>query len=64
METTVFEKFTEMDALWNEFKANHTIFAEKGNKAAAGRARKSIQSLEKLITGYKQSNTEHVKASK
>ena len=64
METTVFEKFTEMDALWNEFKTNHLIFEDKGNKAAAGRARKSIQSLKKCITAYKQSNTEHVKASK
>ena len=63
MEKTVFEQFAEMEALWNDFAANHTAYANKGNKAAAGRARKAINSLKKLITGYKQANVEQVKAA-
>ena len=63
MEKTVFEQYTEMEALWNEFAANHTTYANKGNKAAAGRARKAINSLKKLITSYKQANVESVKGA-
>lgn len=62
MSKTVFEQFAEMEALWNDFSENHKTFEVKGNKAAAGRARKSINSLKKLITAYKQSNVEATKA--
>ncbi|NBW58317.1 histone H1 [bacterium] len=63
MEKTVFEQFSEMEALWNEFAANHTAYVNKGNKAAAARARKAINSLKKMVTKYKQANVEHVKAA-
>jgi hypothetical protein len=63
MESTVFESYAAIEALWNEFKANHDVYAEKGNKAAAGRARKAINELKKHITGYKQASVEHVKSN-
>ena len=62
MEQTVFEQFTEMKKLWDEFETNHKIFEEKENKSAAARARKAVNSLKKLITNYKQASSEHVKS--
>jgi hypothetical protein len=47
------ELFTNMEAHWNEFVDNHTKYVEKGNKAAATRARKSIGELKKLVTEYR-----------
>ena len=43
------ELFTEISNHFDEFKANHETFNEKGNKAAAGRARKAIGENKKLI---------------
>jgi hypothetical protein len=63
METTVFESYSAIEALWNEFAENHTKYAVKGNKAAAGRARKAINELKKHITGYKKASVEHAKAN-
>ena len=36
------ELFTNMKTLWEAFEENHTTFTDKGNKAAATRARKSV----------------------
>jgi len=46
----LYEKMTEH---WNEFADNHTKFTEKGNKAAATRARKAVGELKKLVTEYR-----------
>ena len=64
MEKTVFEIKANLDVLWTGFTINHTTFADTGNKAAAARARKSINEIKKLITGYKKASVEHIKADK
>ena len=46
------ELFTKMETQWNEFNENHSKFTEKGNKAAATRARKAVGELKKLVTAY------------
>tara|TARA_R100001509_G_C4787063_1_gene188424 strand:+ start:172 stop:357 length:186 start_codon:yes stop_codon:yes gene_type:complete len=57
------ELFTEMETHWNEFNDNHSKFIEKGNRAAATRARKAIGEIKKLVTEYrKQSVAESKKA--
>jgi hypothetical protein len=57
------ELYDTMDAQWSEFKDNHSKFVEKGNRAAATRARKAIGELKKLVTEYrKQSVSESKKA--
>jgi hypothetical protein len=58
---TVFEIYTEMESLWDTFKANHATFVEKENKAAAGRARKAINELKKHVTAYKKASVESTK---
>jgi hypothetical protein len=58
---TVFEIYTEMEVLWESFKANHAIYAEKENKSAAGRARKAINELKKHVTAYKKASVESTK---
>jgi len=64
MEKTVFEIKTDLENLWKEFDENHTIYKEKGNKAAAGRARKAINEIKKHITAYKKASVDHVKSIK
>lgn len=64
MEKTVFEMYTEIELLWKEFSENHAIYADKGNKAAAARARKAINELKKHITNYKKASMDSVKAGK
>ena len=57
------ELFTEMETHWNDFTDNHSKFIEKGNRAAATRARKAIGEIKKLVTEYrKQSVAESKKA--
>jgi hypothetical protein len=58
---TVLELYTEMESLWETFKSNHATFAEKENKAAAGRARKAINELKKYVTAYKKASVESTK---
>ena len=62
--TNVFEIKTEMENLWKEFSENHAVYETKGNKAAAGRARKAINELKKHVTAYKKASVEHAKAGK
>ena len=64
MEQTVFEIKATMESLWKEFNDNHAIYEEKGNKAAAARARKAINELKKHVTAYKKASMEHVKSGK
>ena len=47
------ELFEQMEQLWNDFQDNHSKFVDKGNKAAATRARKSIGDLKKMVTEYR-----------
>ena len=47
------ELFEQMEELWIDFQDNHSKFVDKGNKAAATRARKSIGELKKLVTEYR-----------
>jgi hypothetical protein len=64
MSTTVFEIKNEMETLWKDFSENHAIYEEKGNKAAAARARKAINELKKHVTGYKKASVEQIKSGK
>lgn len=61
---TVFEINAELENLWKEYSENHAIYADKGNKAAAARARKAINEMKKHVTAYKKASVEHVKAAK
>ena len=45
--------YTKMKDLWNTFEDNHAKFTDKGNKAAATRARKSIGELKKIVSEYR-----------
>ena len=47
------ELYDSIKELWEDFDSNHNVFAEKGNKAAAGRARKAIGEIKKLVTEYR-----------
>lgn len=42
------EKTTEMESLVENFKVEYDKFSEKGNKAAATRARKHLQEIRNL----------------
>jgi hypothetical protein len=61
METT--KLFTDMKTLWEAFEDNHSTFTDKGNKAAATRARKAIGELKKLVTGYRKESVIESKRS-
>ena len=50
------ELFTKMETYWNDFNENHSKFTEKGNKAAATRARKAVGELKKLVTEYRKAS--------
>jgi len=57
------ELYDVMKDQWAEFEENHTKFVDKGNRAAATRARKAIGEIKKLVTEYrKQSVSESKKA--
>jgi len=47
------EIYEIMESHWNNFKENHDRFNEKGVKAAAVRARKSINEIRKLASKYR-----------
>jgi|APSaa5957512493_1039668.scaffolds.fasta_scaffold05306_2 hypothetical protein len=53
--------YNDMQELWEQFSENHAVFAAKGTKAAAARARKAINNLKKLITPYKKQSVEDCK---
>ena len=58
---TTLELFDQMKTLWTEFEDNHLKFTEKGNKAAATRARKSVGDLKKLGTEYRKESVNESK---
>ena len=55
------ETFEQMSTLWNDFVENHNKFTEKGTKSAAGKARKSIGDLKKLVTEYRKQSVDSCK---
>ena len=56
------ELYEQIEELFETFQHNHKTFAEKGNKAAGGRARKSIGEIKKLVTGYRQASISESKS--
>ena len=61
MSTT--QLYDTLNDLWEQFQENHRKFAEKGNKAAATRARKSIGEIKKLVTDYRKQSVLESKRS-
>ena len=59
--SVVNELFNTIQEHYTEFEANHLEFVEKGNKAAAGRARKHIGEIKKLVTGYRKESVSSCK---
>ena len=55
------EIYDSLKELWEDFDSNHNVFIEKGNKAAAGRARKNIGEIKKLVTEYRKSSVAECK---
>ena len=53
--------YNELNDLWENFQENHSVFSEKGTKAAGGRARKAIGEIKKLVTGYRQASVSESK---
>ena len=54
--TNTNELYETMNNLWEEFQTNHRTFTDKGNKAAAGRARKAVGEVKKLVTDYRKAS--------
>jgi hypothetical protein len=50
------ELYGQLNELWEQFQENHRAHAEKGNKAAGGRARKHIGEIKKLVTEYRKAS--------
>ena len=61
MSTT--QLYDEMNNLWEEFQENHRKFNDKGNKAAATRARKAIGEIKKKVTDYRKQSVLESKRS-
>ena len=55
------ELYNDIKTLFTEFEDNHSIFSEKGNKAAGGRARKAIGEIKKLVTDYRKASVSESK---
>jgi len=53
--------YDELNELWEQFQENHRKFDEKGNKAAAQRARKANGGIKKLVTEYRQASVSETK---
>ena len=47
------ELFNTIQEHYQDFEENHLVYTEKGTKAAAGRARKAIGEIKKLVTEYR-----------
>jgi len=56
------ELITEIGALYEEFKTNAMVNAEKGNKAAGTRARKAALNLMSKFKEYRKASVEADKA--
>ena len=55
------EVYSQLNELWEQFQENHRAHAEKGNKAAGGRARKAIGDVKKLVTEYRKASVSESK---
>jgi len=55
------EIHAKIKELFEEFTSNHDVHAEKGNKAAGGRARKAIGEIKKLVTEYRKASVSESK---
>ena len=55
------ELYEQIEELFEDFQHNHKTFAEKGNKAAGGRARKHIGEIKKLVTEYRKASVSESK---
>ena len=55
------ELYEQIEAAFEDFQENHKKFSSKGNKAAGGRARKSIGEIKKLVTSYRQASVSESK---
>ena len=53
--------YNDIKDLFSQFEENHSIFSEKGNKAAGGRARKAIGEIKKMVTAYRQASVSESK---
>ena len=53
--------YNNIKDLFTEFEDNHSVFVEKGNKAAGGRARKAIGEIKKLVTDYRKASVSESK---
>lgn len=58
------EKFNELSTLLTQLSADVDGFYNKGNKAAARRARKSLQEITKIAKEFRKEISEKVNASK
>ena len=56
------ELYEQIEELFEDFQANHRTFAEKGNKAAGGRARKAVGEIKKLVTDYSKASVSESKS--
>ena len=56
------EIYNTINDLFETFQENHRDFTSKGNKAAGGRARKSIGEIKKLVTGYRKASISESKS--
>ena len=57
------EIYETMTNHWNDFIENHSKFVDKGNRAAATRARKAIGEIKKLVTEYRKESVTESKRS-
>jgi len=53
----------QLIALMEQFKTQHGEWTD-GKKAAAGRARKAVGEIKKLVTAYRKASVEETKAQK
>ena len=54
--------YSEIKELFEQFEENHSVFSEKGTKAAGGRARKAIGELKKMVTAYRKASVSESKS--
>ena len=56
------ELYEQIEAAFEDFQENHKKFANKGTKAAGGRARKAIGEIKKMVTAYRQASVSESKS--
>ena len=54
--------YNTINDLFESFQEDHRSFISKGNKAAGGRARKSLGEIKKLVTSYRQASVSESKS--